>query len=195
MFALLGLSITAVSTGLALALNLGKRHLVDDRLSRAADKLWRTGKFAELRQLCQQESSALGMVILEVMRYRTEAYEHVNTVAGELASRAVRAQVLRTYPLTIAATLSPLIGLFGTVLGMIEAFDAIAGSSAVGNPAVIASGISKALTTTAAGLFVGIPALGIRHFFISRIHRSAAELETVTSDLVNRWFLESSEPL
>lgn len=195
MFALLGLSVVASSTGFALALNLRRRHLVNDRLAQAADELWRSGQFAKLRQLCEEQSSALGMVILEIMRYRTEAYENVNTVAGELASRAVRAEVLRTYPLTIAATLSPLIGLFGTVLGMIEAFDAIAGSSAIGNPAVVASGISKALTTTAAGLFVGIPALGIRHFFISRIHRSAAELETVTSGLVNRWFLKSSEPL
>ena len=78
---------------------------------------------------------------------------------------------------------------------MVEAFDAIAASGARGDTALVAGGISKALVTTAAGLMVGIPALGARHFFVSRIQRAAGELESRTNDLVRRWLLtERREP-
>lgn len=189
MFALLGLSVVAVATALALAFSSSGRNLSDSTLAKKADELWQANKLSEFRELCDNNTSALAGILREVVGNRNESYQDVNTLAGEMASRAVREQLLRTYPLTIAATLSPLIGLFGTVLGMIEAFDAIAASSSLGNPAVVASGISKALITTAAGLLVGIPALGVRHYFVTRIHRAAAQLEGSTSDLLNRWFL------
>ena len=60
-------------------------------------------------------------------------------------------------PLEVIATLAPLLGLFGTVLGMIEAFQAMEAAGAQVNPGVLSSGIWKALLTTAVGLAVAIP--------------------------------------
>ncbi|KAA3633743.1 MAG: MotA/TolQ/ExbB proton channel family protein [Proteobacteria bacterium] len=76
---------------------------------------------------------------------------------------------------TIAA-ITPLLGLLGTVIGMIDVFAAIT-TSGVGNPAVLAGGISKALITTAAGLTVGIPSLMFHRYFRGRVTELAIDME------------------
>lgn len=74
------------------------------------------------------------------------------------------------------ASISPLLGLLGTVIGMIEVFSAILGHG-VGNPAVLAGGISKALITTAAGLSVAIPSLMFYRFFRGRVDELVVKME------------------
>jgi biopolymer transport protein ExbB len=77
--------------------------------------------------------------------------------------------------LEIIAGISPLIGLLGTVLGMVTVFNAIT-ERGVGNPAVLSDGISKALITTIAGLVVGIPALAFHSWFSRRAEALATEI-------------------
>ena len=83
------------------------------------------------------------------------------------------------------STISPLLGLLGTVVGMIRAFDAIATADAMGRPELLAAGISQALLTTAAGLTVAIPALIAYLFFVSRVDRLIMEMDSLGQDLVN----------
>lgn len=195
MFALLGLSILAFATVLEHSLGFREKRVQSRALFEQAEALWSAKRFAELEALCRQDESIAARIIHAVVRHRAHPYADVNAVAEEIASGALREHLRRTYWLSVAATLGPLIGLFGTVIGMVEAFDAIAASGARGDTALVAGGISKALVTTAAGLMVGIPALGARHFFVSRIQRAAGELESRTNDLVRRWLLtERREP-
>ena len=86
--------------------------------------------------------------------------------------------------LGVIANLAPMLGLFGTVIGMIRAFDVIS-KAGTGNPGLVAEGISQALFTTAAGLIVGIPSLAIYHFFRSRIDKIVFELESISINLIN----------
>lgn len=82
--------------------------------------------------------------------------------------------------LNFIAQVSPLLGLLGTVAGMIETFSVIA-QAGVGQPELLAGGISKALITTASGLAVGIVTLFFHHFFSQRIDQISHEMErTVT---------------
>jgi len=76
---------------------------------------------------------------------------------------------------TVAA-ISPLLGLLGTVLGMIKVFAAIT-TAGLGNPEVLAGGISEALITTAAGLTVAIPALFFYRFFVGRVDELVVGME------------------
>ena len=85
--------------------------------------------------------------------------------------------------LHLTASISPLLGLLGTVSGMINAFNSIA-SDGVGNPGLLAGGISEALLTTAAGLCVAIPILVIHRALLSRAETLTAELEELSSDLL-----------
>jgi biopolymer transport protein ExbB len=81
--------------------------------------------------------------------------------------------------LSTIAQVSPLLGLLGTVLGMIKAFASIA-QSGVGDPAVVAGGISEALITTATGLIVAVPVLILYRFLALRADASAERVELLT---------------
>jgi biopolymer transport protein ExbB len=85
------------------------------------------------------------------------------------------------------ATISPLLGLLGTVLGMIEVFSEIM-ISGTGNAGVLAGGISKALITTAAGLSVAIPSMVFHRHFERKIDGIVVEMEQQSTRLVDALF-------
>ena len=80
--------------------------------------------------------------------------------------------------------MAPLLGLLGTVLGMIDIFSAFTGSGMTTNASVLAGGISKALITTAAGLMVGIPAVFFHRFLQRRIDELVVGMEQEAIKLV-----------
>jgi len=91
------------------------------------------------------------------------------------------------------ASVAPLLGLLGTVWGMMEAFNAIAGSSAMGRPELLAGGISSALLSTAAALAVAIPALVLYLYFVGRVDSLVMEIDRRGQDLVNLISAEALE--
>lgn len=101
---------------------------------------------------------------------------------GERAANELR-RFLRV--INGVATVCPLMGLLGTVWGMMEAFEAIAGSSAMGRPELLAGGIGGALLSTAAGLSVAIPALILYLWFVGRVDTLVMEIDRRGQDLVN----------
>ncbi|MBD3245896.1 MAG: MotA/TolQ/ExbB proton channel family protein [Candidatus Omnitrophica bacterium] len=89
--------------------------------------------------------------------------------------------------LSTLAHISPLLGLLGTVVGMIKCFDVVknlSGSVGVVNPTALADGISTALFTTAAGLFVAIPAYLAYNYFVHKVNLSVLEAERAATELV-----------
>lgn len=82
------------------------------------------------------------------------------------------------------ATVAPLIGLLGTVIGMIQAFNDIAGANAMGRPEELAVGIGLALLTTAVGLSIAIPALTLYMFLASRVDTLVMEMDDVSQNVV-----------
>ena len=90
--------------------------------------------------------------------------------------------------LSILATIAgvaPLIGFLGTVTGMIQAFMTIEDLAGAANPSDLAGGIWEALTTTAFGLIVGIPAFAFYNYFLNSVKRFVADMETVANDVVD----------
>jgi len=120
---------------------------------------------------------------------RHQPYAVVNSAAGDIASMELRQHQQKAYALAIVATVAPIVGLLGTVLGMIDAFHVIAYADGMGNPALLAGGISKALVNTAAGLTVALPALGMHHFFKHRLTTLGLALERQINALIHLWFL------
>lgn len=86
-------------------------------------------------------------------------------------------------PLELIASLAPLLGLLGTVLGMIEAFQAMEREGAGVSPAVLSGGIWQALTTTAVGLGVAIPAVASLSWLESRVERLGQEMDSLVTRL------------
>lgn len=135
--------------------------------------------------LCDENSSHIADVFAAAVRkWGKPAVEVEQAVLdeGERASNHMR-RYLRV--INGVATVCPLMGLLGTVWGMMEAFNAIAGSSAMGRPELLAGGISGALLSTAAGLFVAIPALILYLFFVGRVDTLVMEIDRRGQDIVN----------
>ncbi len=82
------------------------------------------------------------------------------------------------------ATVSPMLGLMGTVFGMIHAFNDIATSDAMGRPELLARGISEALLTTAMGLMVAVPALVLYWWFVSVVDRLTVRIDALGQEVV-----------
>ena len=95
------------------------------------------------------------------------------------------------------ATVCPLLGMLGTVLGMIHAFDAISSvaAAAVDPKVMIATGISQALLTTAAGMTVAIPALIAYMFFTSRVDRRVMEIDSLAMQVVRNVCAEGQQQI
>ena len=87
--------------------------------------------------------------------------------------------------LATVAGVAPLIGFLGTVTGMIQAFMTIEDLAGAANPSDLAGGIWEALTTTAFGLIVGIPAFAFYNYFLNSVKRFVADMETVANDVVD----------
>ncbi|MBN2216486.1 MAG: MotA/TolQ/ExbB proton channel family protein [Pirellulales bacterium] len=135
-------------------------------------------------QLCEESGSPVSEVFAGAVRkWARPAVEVEQGIidAGERVTNSLR-RYLRV--LNAIATISPLLGLLGTVVGMISAFNAIATSDAMGRPELLATGISQALLTTAAGLSIAIPALIVYLFFASRVDRLIMDIDGLGQELV-----------
>ena len=136
--------------------------------------------------LCNENGSAAAQVFAGAVRkWGKPAVEVEQAVldAGERAANGLRKYV-RVF--NAVSTISPLLGLLGTVFGMIKAFNDISTSSAMGRPELLAGGISEALITTAAGLTIAIPALVCYLYFLSRVDQLITELDALGQDVVTR---------
>ena len=136
-------------------------------------------------ELCESNGSPVAEVFAGAVRkWGRPAVEVEQAVidSGERVTNGLR-RYLRV--LNGVATVSPLLGLLGTVVGMIRAFNAIATSDALGRPELLANGISQALLTTAAGLTVAIPALIFYLFFVSRVDRLIIDIDALGQELAN----------
>lgn len=140
---------------------------------------------ADALKLCAESKSPVAAMFAGGVRKWGRPAVEVEQAVLDAGERAVHG--LRRYVRLFngIATISPLLGLLGTVFGMITAFNEIATSDAMGRPELLAGGISQALLTTAFGLSVAIPSLASYLFFTSRVDQLVMELDTLGQEIVN----------
>ncbi|MCB9882178.1 MAG: MotA/TolQ/ExbB proton channel family protein [Planctomycetes bacterium] len=127
--------------------------------------------------LCEDENHALARVVRTGLEHARGTREEVRAVLESSGQREIAFLRKNLRALSVTSAVAPLLGLLGTVGGMIEVFDRYAAAvDASDKVAVFSGGISKALVTTFAGLSVSIPATVIYHFFLARIGRFADEV-------------------
>ncbi len=153
-------------------------------LFREVERLISAGQSAQALKLCQQQHSPMGRILQVPLKHLGASRAHVKTLVEEVGNRETAALERYLGLLGTIATISPLLGLLGTVLGMIRAFNVIA-SEGVGTPATLGGGISEALVTTAAGLCVAVPTLLLHKYLSSRVDRSILEMEEYTMLIVD----------
>ncbi len=138
----------------------------------------------EALELCERNPSPIATILsAAVKKYGRPAVEVEQAVldAGERESNLLRRNMRL---LNAISNVSPLLGLLGTVLGMIQAFNDISSAQAMGRPDLLAGGISQALLTTAAGLLVAIPAYLLYMFFLGLTDKLILEMDSHAQRLV-----------
>jgi len=149
-------------------------------------RYYRAGHYEEaLRLLARRRSPVARVLDVAIVGHAREdldeqlVREEVQRVASDYLER------MRSYlrGLEVIGTLSPLLGLLGTVLGMIEAFQQLEQAGSQVNPTILSGGIWEALLTTAAGLTVAIPALIMLNWFERIIQRTAHDIEDAVTQV------------
>jgi biopolymer transport protein ExbB len=141
--------------------------------------------------LAEAEASMARILKMGLQRFEAPRPE-VEKAIEDAGSREVARLSGNLRPLVVISAVAPLLGLLGTVIGMIKAFQTIALEKGIGKPELLAEGISEALVTTAAGLIVAIPAQVAYYYLKARIDRFARQAEVLAQNLLDRHHPASS---
>lgn len=137
---------------------LRRRRIIPAEFIRSVEELLKKRKFSDALFLCQGDSSSIAKIFFAGLKNTGRGMWLVKEAIEERGGREAVILEKHVGVLSTVANLSPLLGLLGTVSGMIKTFNVIS-VQGVGNPAPLAGGIAEALITTATGLCVAIPAL------------------------------------
>jgi biopolymer transport protein ExbB len=135
-----------------------------------------SNQIEEAATTCEEYKGPLGSVFREALKKHQRSREEIEKAIEGTGSVEVAKMERNLIVLGTIGKLAPLLGFFGTVIGMVKAFESIA-SSGLGDPQVVAGGISQSLITTAAGLAVAIPTVFAQYIFIHWINRFVLEMQ------------------
>ncbi|SMF31058.1 biopolymer transport protein ExbB [Alteromonadaceae bacterium Bs31] len=179
---LCSIAVIAISIERYWTLNPGKiapRHQLGQLWSWIQQNQLDSEKLKELRR-----SSSLGRILAAGLSNSRHGRDVMKDSIEEAASQVVHELERYLGALGTIAAIAPLLGLLGTVIGMIKVFTAL-NLEGAGNAAVLAGGISEALITTAAGLCVAIPAMIAHRFYVRRVDTLVVTMEQEAVKLVD----------
>jgi biopolymer transport protein ExbB len=136
--------------------------------------------------LCDKEKNSVGCTVKAFLCRcdREGDFHHFDQLVKEISIDEIGCLERRLHLLGIIGYIAPMIGLLGTVTGMIEAFRNLATFGA-GDPTLVAAGISKALITTAGGLSIAIPTIIAYNLFNKKIEEIEGDIDKITTNLIN----------
>ncbi len=144
---------------------------------------------------CGKYPSTLAASLQYLFKYWKADKNAVCQTAGDMVARDIRAHLARIYPLSVIASVAPLLGLLGTIVGMIEAFGLVALYGDEGGASILSDSISKALITTAAGLIIAAPSVCLYFIIKNRITRLSSLVEVELEKVITELYLtEEGEP-
>lgn len=181
---LLALSIVMVAAAVERLFVLRQSTIVPRALPAEVMELWRRNRFDEMRERCEDKPSTFSRIVLFLLAHRKADPDRLVEDVQEMGRQEMSVHLQRIRPLSVVSTLAPLLGLFGTVVGMIDCFDTVALMGEMGDASLLAGGISKALVTTASGLIIAIIAIALYHHFRSRTDNYGRILGLATADLL-----------
>ncbi len=175
MWPLLACSVIALAITIERSFALRQSRIVPKPLMIEVERLIRMGRLGDIEKLLRRSSSPICPVIMVAIRNAGMRREIIKDYLEEAGAKEAYSIDRYIDILGIIATISPLLGLLGTVSGMITSFHAVGGDGHANE--MLASGISEALITTATGLSIGIPVYIFYRFFIARSDYLLLEME------------------
>lgn len=188
MYVLGAMSVAALAMILYFLVVLRREQVLPRRLLEGVRGLLRDGRLVEAQNACRADTSAIAAILSSALDYvlrvqRPDPGLLREIVEGEGGRQATIIQNQTQYLLDIAV-IAPMVGLLGTVMGMLKAFNAVALDLAKAKPMLLAGGVSQALITTVAGLIVAIPSMMAYAYFRGRTSRIVSDLEKQSADML-----------
>ncbi|MFH1878985.1 MAG: MotA/TolQ/ExbB proton channel family protein [Candidatus Omnitrophota bacterium] len=177
-----GLSIAALGLIIYYFMSFKTDKLIPADFQEEAVRLIEQGKDDEAVIMCSNSKNLLSGVLLAGLSKRDRENVVIKEAIEDEARRVLDGLRQKLSYLADVAAIAPMVGLLGTVLGMIQAFNVIAFQTGAVKPILLASGISKAMVTTAAGLIIAIPAMIFYSFFRGKIQTATAVLENISTE-------------
>ena len=188
-YVIIFLIITFNAVALVVMISLGLRRslICPDELAAAFDTKLSEKQYQEAYELARDDPSLLGKVLAAGMSKLSDGYDAATEAMQEVGEEQNMKLEQRNGYMALIAQIGPMIGLLGTVDGMIMAFDVIARSNVTPKPSDLAQGIGTALVTTLVGLWIAIPSLAFYHFVRNRLARLVLETGVVSGELMKRF--------
>lgn len=178
------LSVIALGLVIDYAITIRKVKLAPPRDAALLRNLIRDQKFEEIKKLDQERSSFLSQLVIAGLNEAELGY-HTMIKAMEDASEALSSRIARKIEhLNVIGNISPMMGLLGTVIGMLRCFNEISQVTGAIEPKQLAGGIFEALVTTCMGLIVAIPALYFFAIFKNRLDEFTGEASLIAEGLL-----------
>lgn len=176
MYVLTACSIVAVSIFIERLWAMRSDRVAPPRLMSEVEELVKSGKMQEAIARCIGSHTAAGAIFAAVLRKADQPEEKLKEAAQEVGRREAARLERFVDAVGVVSALGPLLGLLGTVFGMIKVFQKV-NEVGAGSPVEMAAGIWEALLATAFGLLVGIPALVMYRFLLARADSIVLHLE------------------
>jgi biopolymer transport protein ExbB len=167
---------------------LRRDQIVPHKLRNEVLALLRNGSTEEVRTVCKYKPCPFAVVVVAALDYvkaggKPDPAMLKEVLEGEGGRQAAAIQTQTQY-LYDVGVIAPMVGLLGTVFGMVHAFGVVAIDVAKAKPMLLAAGVAEALVNTAGGLIVGIPAMMFYAYFRGRAAQLISDLESASMELL-----------
>jgi len=181
------LSVVAVSFKKNFAMQIRRDILVPPELLGHVEGLFEEEDYDQALEVVEQQPSFLSSVLAAGLPRIDRPYHDIEASMEEAGEQEAAVLHQKIGYLSLIASVAPMLGLLGTVMGMVAAFDKIASSATSPKPAELADGISQALMTTMMGLTVAIPMSVAYFIFRNRVMNSIIEVSNIATELMDRF--------
>ncbi len=185
------LVLSLASTALVIEhfLSIRRSRLVPMELAQRVEQFLAARQYQQAQEVCAADGSFLAKVIGSGLNQigAMFGFFDMQSAMQEASEREISRLYRKLEYLSLIAVIAPLLGLLGTVTGMIASFNIIASTEGAAKPSQLAQGIWEALVTTVEGLVVAIPAMFFVAFFRNRVDSFVAETEAMVEKLMGRF--------
>ncbi len=180
MYPILLCSVLSLAIFLERLWSLREGRIIPKSFIKEVEEFIRMKKFNEAIALCSTSNSSIARIIYAGLKKAGKSKDEIKEAVNEQGKQ--EAMELERFLTTLGtiAGVSPLLGLLGTVTGMIKTFNVLAISKQLGDPGMLSAGISEALITTAAGLIVAIPSFIFYKYFTSKVDKLVVKMEGIS---------------
>jgi biopolymer transport protein ExbB len=184
---IVGCSFVMLALTIECAVNIRREKLVPPQLVDEIEGMLENEEYQEALELCESEPNYLTNMLAAALPKINHGFDEMKSAAAGIGEQEATKLNQHIGWIALIGAVAPMLGLYGTVIGMIAAFQIIVKLGSAVTPAYLADGIAVALVTTFLGLSVAIPA-AICHFWIKlRTIRAIVEIQNISDELLERF--------